>query len=78
MSKKQTFEKALERLEEIARALETGDIPLEESLKYFEEGMELIEYCNSKLDEAQKKILKLTRTREGDLKTEPFEEPPGE
>ena len=54
--KKKSFEGALEKLERITRELEEGDLSLEESLKYFDEGMKLAEYCNSKLNDAQKKI----------------------
>ena len=74
MSKKQTFENALEKLEEISRNLETGNVPLEESLKYYEEAMKLIEYCNDKLNEAHKKIQKLSRTKTGDFQLDSFED----
>jgi len=77
-NKEWTFEKALGRLEEIARQLESGDIPLEDSLKMYEEGMKLIEFCNQKLNEAEKKVQKLSRNPEGDLITEPLDSPPGE
>ncbi len=76
MKKEITFEQALIRLEEIAQALESGDVPLEESLKMFEEGMKLIEFCNSKLNEAQKKVQKLTRTESGDFTIEPLDKTP--
>ena len=62
--------------EQIAQALESGDVPLEESLKMFEEGMKLIEFCNSKLNEAQKKVQKLTRTESGDFTIEPLDKTP--
>ncbi len=74
MAQKQTFEQALERLEEISRLLESGDTSLEESLKMYEEGMKLIDFCNAKLNEAQKKIQRLTKTSSGDFTTEPFDE----
>ncbi len=77
-NKEWTFEKALGRLEEIARQLESGDIPLEDSLKMYEEGMKLIEFCNQKLNEAEKKVQKLSRNPEGDWITEPLDSPPGE
>ena len=54
--KKKSFEEALEKLEKITRDLEEGDISLEDSLKYFDEGVKLAEYCNSKLNDAQKKV----------------------
>ena len=65
--KKKSFEDALEKLEKITRDLEEGDISLEDSLKYFDEGVKLAEYCNSKLNDAQKKVeilLKKNGTRE--------------
>jgi len=73
MAQKQTFEQALERLEEISRSLESGETSLEESLKMYEEGMKLIEFCNAKLNEAQKTIQKLSKTTGGNFETEPFE-----
>lgn len=72
MTKKQTFEQALERLEQIAKSLESGETSLEESLAMYEEGMKLIEFCNSKLNEAQKTIQKLTKTSSG-FTTEPLD-----
>jgi len=74
--KELSFEQALNRLEEIAQSLESGDVPLEDSLKMFEEGMKLIEFCNSKLNEAQKKVQKLTRSENGDFVTEPLDKTP--
>ena len=74
MAKKQTFEQALERLEEISRLLESEDTSLDESLKMYEEGMKLIDFCNTKLNEAQKKIQKLTKTSSGNFATEPLDE----
>ncbi|HFB68288.1 MAG TPA: exodeoxyribonuclease VII small subunit [Calditrichae bacterium] len=71
--KKLTFEAALNRLEEIARLLESGEAPLEESLALYEEGMKLIEFCNTKLNEAAKKVQKLTRNSEGEFQTEPLD-----
>jgi len=54
--KKKNFEEALAKLEQITRELEEGDLSLEESLKHFDEGVKLAEFCNSKLNEAQKKV----------------------
>ena len=55
-SRKKTFEDSLEKLEAITHELEEGDLSLEASLKKFDEGMKLAEFCNKKLDDAQKKI----------------------
>ena len=54
--KKKTFEEGLEQLENITKELEDGDLSLEDSLKRFDEGVKLAEYCNSKLNDAQKKV----------------------
>ena len=54
--KKKSFEDALGKLENITKELEKGDLSLEDSLKYFDEGVELAEYCNSKLNDAQRKV----------------------
>ena len=54
--KKKSFEEALAKLEQITKELEEGDLSLEESLNYFDEGVQLAELCNSKLNDAQKKI----------------------
>ena len=69
----QTFEDALKNLESVVSRLEDGDIPLEESLKLFEEGVKLSRYCAEKLDEAEKRVDILMRDRKGDLKSQPFE-----
>ena len=67
------FEEAMQRLEEIVQSLDSGDLPLEESLKIFEEGMKLVGFCNSKLDEAEKKVSLLIKESDGQLKEQPFE-----
>ena len=48
-----TFEENMQRLEQIVRAMERGDVPLEESLKLFQEGTELIRSCGKLLDDAE-------------------------
>jgi len=73
---KTPFEEALKRLEGVVERLEEGDIPLEEALKLFEEGVQLSRVCTQKLDEAEKKIEILTRDGEGKLVTRPLD--PGE
>ena len=56
MSEKMTFEQNLQRLEQIVRAMERGDASLDESMKLFQEGTELIKSCSNLLDEAQLKV----------------------
>jgi len=53
---KKTFETALARLEEITEELEQGEPSLEQSLKKFDEGIELVKFCNTKLEEARQKV----------------------
>ena len=61
------FEAALRRLEEIVQKLEKGDLPLEESLVLYEEGIRLSRHCHSKLEEAEGKIEMLMKDARGDL-----------
>lgn len=69
---RESFEEALGKLEEIANRLESGDMPLEESLKVFEEGVRLSRFCAKKLDEAEKKVETLLKDQEGRFTTQPF------
>lgn len=55
-----TFEQAVERLEEIVKALEAGRAGLDETLRLYEEGIALVRECNEKLDGAEQKIRTLT------------------
>jgi len=70
--KEKRFEDAMRELEDIVKRLESGDLPLEESLKIFEEGVALSRYCFNKLEEAEKRVSILVKA-EGDIKREPFE-----
>ena len=72
--KELTFEKALERLDEIVSLLETGDAPLDKSLALFEEGVKLVRLCNEKLDAADS-IIKQLVCIDGELVEQDF---PGE
>ncbi len=69
---KQTFEQAMQKLEQIVQDLEFGDQPLEKSLKRFEEGVKLSKFCSEKLDETEKKVTILLQDRKGNLFEEPF------
>jgi len=73
MPKKNNFENALKRLEEIIQRLEGGELSLDESLKLFEEGIELSRLCTKKLSEAESKVEKLIKSGEKEFKTEPLE-----
>ncbi len=69
----QKFEDAVKRLEAIVQELEKGDLSLEDSLRYFEEGMKLVRFSNRKLEEAEKKVSMLIQDGEDGLKQVPFE-----
>ena len=70
----QSFEKNMERLEQIVRAMERGDVPLEESLKLFQEGTELVRSCGKLLDEAQLQVSKIMTAADGSPVEEDFHE----
>ncbi len=70
---KMTFETALKQLEEIVAQLESGNLPLEEALKKFEEGTKLSKFCSQKLEETEKRITILTRQADGEVTETPFE-----
>jgi exodeoxyribonuclease VII small subunit len=76
MKKTQTFEQAMNRLEEISQALESGEISLEQSIKLLDEGNKLVEFCQSKLNEAEKKIQKLSRNADGTFMISPLDDLP--
>lgn len=73
MTQKNSFEKSLNRLEEIVSQLETGDLSLDESLKIFQEGIELSRFCTKKLTEAEAKVKKLIKTSPGKFRLEDLE-----
>lgn len=60
MKKTQTYEEAIARLEEIVAGLEQGDQPLDASMKLFEEGIGLVDFCSRKLEKAEQKITELS------------------
>ena len=65
MEQSQSFEASMKRLEEIVRSMERGEMPLEESLKLFEEGTALVRACGGMLDDAEMKIVKLMKGPDG-------------
>ena len=77
MNKKNaTFEENMLRLEEIVRSMERGDVPLEESLKLFQEGTELVRSCGKLLDEAELAVNKVTADADGNPVEEDFTDEP--
>lgn len=71
--KKPTFEENMQRLEQIVRAMERGEVALEESLKLFQEGTELVRSCGKLLDDAQLQVSKITAGVDGAPVEEPFD-----
>ena len=67
-----TFEKAMKKLEQIVRELESGDQPLEKAIKKFEEGVQLSKFCSEKLDETEQKVTLLLKDQTGNVFEKPF------
>ncbi|MBP3304564.1 MAG: exodeoxyribonuclease VII small subunit [Oscillospiraceae bacterium] len=74
--KNMTFESAMQRLEQIVRAMERGDVALDESLKLFQEGTELVRSCGKLLDEAELQIKKVMTAADGTPVLEDFKDEP--
>ncbi|AUS96170.1 exodeoxyribonuclease VII small subunit [Clostridium thermosuccinogenes] len=73
MSKKEKkFEEAIKELEEIVEKLEKGDLSLDESIEFFQKGIELSKYCSKRLDEIERKISLLVEDEKGRIIEEPF------
>jgi exodeoxyribonuclease VII small subunit len=60
-----TYEQAVLELESVVDMLESGDLPLEESIKVFEKGISLVRICNKKLDDIEKRITLLVEGKDG-------------
>lgn len=69
---KPNFEKSIARLEEIIKLLEQGDAPLESALSLFEEGAGLLGQCGMLLDQAEQKVLLLSKGADGKPAEQPF------
>ena len=69
-----TFEESMLRLEQIVRTMERGDVALEESLKLFQEGTELVRSCGKLLEEAQLQVNKIIAGEDGTPKEERFQD----
>lgn len=72
MSQNKSFEENMMRLEQIVRTMERGDVPLEESLKLFQEGTALVQTCGKLLDEAELQIKKIAVAQDGNPVEEEF------
>jgi exodeoxyribonuclease VII small subunit len=74
--KNMTFEQSMQRLEQIVRAMERGDVALDESLKLFQEGTELVRSCGKLLDEAELQVKKIMTDANGAPVEEVFADEP--
>jgi exodeoxyribonuclease VII small subunit len=70
--KKQSFEQALRDLETVVAKMESGDLPLDDCLAYYERGVKLCAFCAHELDLARQRIELLHKTADGALRTVPF------
>jgi len=68
-----TFEQAMARLEEIVRLLESGELSLEETVRLYGEGQRLRQFCEQKLNEAEKRIKMVTLAENGRIEVKDFE-----
>ena len=75
-AKKQSFEEKMIRLEQIVRSMERGDVTLEESLKLFQEGTELVRSCGKLLDDAELQVSKISTAVNGSPVEEDFSDEP--
>ena len=71
--KKLSFEQALGRIDEIVKALENGDVPLDKSMKLFEEGTALLRKCGGMLDAAEQQVVRLRKGPDGAPEELPFD-----
>ena len=70
---KEKFEDALEKLENIVREMEAGEMPLDSALKSFEEGIRLIRFCSTKLEDTQRRVEQLLE-KESSLQVKNFQD----
>ena len=68
-----TFEEALSQLEALVAQLQAGDLPLEEALRAFEEGVRLTRLCAERLEDAERRVHLLTRAADGTEQEVPFD-----
>ncbi len=74
--KNQSFEEKIDRLSQIVRSMERGDVALEESLKLFQEGTELVRSCGKLLNEAELQVSKISTAADGSPVEEDFTDEP--
>lgn len=71
-NKPKTFEDAVGQLEKIVQELEAEELPLENAMEKFEEGIRLSKFCSEKLDETERKVTILLQNAEGNISEKPF------
>ncbi|HLE35784.1 MAG TPA: exodeoxyribonuclease VII small subunit [Candidatus Acidoferrales bacterium] len=71
--KKADFERSLQRLEEVVKRLESANLPLDDAMKLFEEGVELTRECQKQLEQAEGRVEILLKKADGKIAAEPFE-----
>lgn len=69
-----SFETSIQELEALVRKLEQGDMPLEESLKAFERGVQLTRSCQQSLRDAEQRVEQVIENSQGELETRPYPE----
>ena len=69
---KKSFEQSLKQLEQIVYEMESGELPLEQAIRKFEEGIELSKFCAQKLEETERKITLLMQASPGSVVEKPF------
>jgi len=74
MTAEMKFEEALKKLERTVSDLESGELSLDDSLKRYEEGVKLAQFCSKKLETARRKVEILVKTSGGKLEAKPFDE----
>jgi exodeoxyribonuclease VII small subunit len=72
-ARKPEFEQSLARLEEIVRKLESANLPLDDAMKFFEEGMQLSRDCQKQLEQAEARVEILLKKAGGEMTAQPFE-----
>ena len=75
IDKDMTFEKAMERLEDAARALESGSLGLDAAMKTYEEAVELLRFCHGALENAERRVSILLDDEKGALSESAFDMP---
>ncbi|MGV8075006.1 MAG: exodeoxyribonuclease VII small subunit [Syntrophobacteraceae bacterium] len=76
--KSETFEDALKKLQAIVNRMERGDLPLEEAVESFSEGIRLVQYCHGRLEEAESKVQMLIQGRQDEFELTPFDSSPSD